>query len=130
LKKVSLLLDTLYAERSRSNVSPPDAPARFHPASPSTIDLSWPQHNLGRSGPVMVILEGRIKITKVHVDGREVILELRGAGDILSELTCIDGHPRSATAQFLTHASTLHLSDKEFVEMIETEPAIGAATLS
>lgn len=81
------------------------------------------------AGPVVVILEGRLKITKVAMDGREVILELRGAGDILGELACIDGHPRSATAQFLTPGSALHLSGTEFIEMVETVPAVGAAAL-
>lgn len=81
------------------------------------------------SESVFVLLEGRLKITKLALDGREVILELRGPGDVLGELAAIDGGNRSATGTFLTPGRALHVSAREFDRLIDHEPAVAAATL-
>lgn len=78
---------------------------------------------------VTVVLEGTIKLTKLSPDGREIILGLQGAGDVLGELAAVDGSPRSATGVFLTPGRTLHLTGPAFNQLLDTEPSIGAATL-
>jgi len=47
---------------------------------------------------VFVIEHGWVTITSVSPGGREVVLALRGPGDIIGELSALDGAPRSATA--------------------------------
>jgi CRP-like cAMP-binding protein len=47
---------------------------------------------------VLVILSGRLKLTRNSVDGREALIELRGPGELIGEMGAIDDHPRSATA--------------------------------
>ncbi len=78
---------------------------------------------------VIVVLEGTVKLTKLALDGREVILDLRGAGDVLGEMAALDGSPRSASGMFLTPGRALHLTGVAFNELVDTEPSIGAATL-
>jgi len=78
---------------------------------------------------VMVILDGTVKLTKLAIDGREVILDLRGAGDVLGELAAVDGSPRSATGVFLSPGRALHLTGAAFNQLVDTEPSVGAATL-
>lgn len=51
-----------------------------------------------RSDQVVVILAGRVKIFTSTEDGHETVLAVRGAGELLGELSAIDGHSHSATA--------------------------------
>jgi CRP/FNR family transcriptional regulator, cyclic AMP receptor protein len=51
-----------------------------------------------QSDRVLAILDGRVKVSLVTADGKEVVLAVRGPGDILGELAFIDREPRSATA--------------------------------
>lgn len=81
------------------------------------------------SSTVVVILEGSIKLTKVAMDGREVILDLRGAGDVLGELAALDAEPRSATGVFLTPGSLIQLSGDQFNTLVDEEPSVASATL-
>ena len=54
-------------------------------------------HEGGGSDEVVVVLSGRVKVSTVTGDGKEVVLAFRGPGDLLGELSAIDGEPRSAT---------------------------------
>jgi CRP/FNR family cyclic AMP-dependent transcriptional regulator len=45
----------------------------------------------------VLILSGRVRVTAVGIDGREVQLAERGPQAIVGELSAIDGQPRSAT---------------------------------
>jgi CRP/FNR family cyclic AMP-dependent transcriptional regulator len=47
---------------------------------------------------VFVVDRGWVVIRSLAPDGREVVLGLRGPGDVLGELSPLDGKPRSATA--------------------------------
>ena len=78
---------------------------------------------------VVVVLDGSLKLTKLAADGREIILDLRGPGDVLGELAAVDGSPRSATGAFLTAGRALHLSGQAFNDLVDTEPAVAAAIL-
>jgi CRP/FNR family cyclic AMP-dependent transcriptional regulator len=81
------------------------------------------------SSTVVVILEGSIKLTKVAMDGREVVLALQGAGDVLGELAALDAEPRSATGVFLTPGSLIQLSSDQFNTLVDEEPSVASATL-
>lgn len=47
---------------------------------------------------VFVIERGWVTITSVGPGGRDIVLGLRGPGDVIGELSALDGAPRSATA--------------------------------
>jgi CRP/FNR family transcriptional regulator, cyclic AMP receptor protein len=47
---------------------------------------------------VFLIERGRVLITCAGVDGKETVLALHGPGDVIGELSVLDGGPRSATA--------------------------------
>src|ERR1044072_3479301 len=46
---------------------------------------------------VIWLVSGRVKVTYVTEDGREVILDFRGPGELLGEMAVIDGNPTSST---------------------------------
>lgn len=73
-----------------------------------------------RAERVFVIDDGWVLITSIAPGGREIVLGLRGAGDLIGDLSALDGAPRSATALALgeveatvasTSALTRALSD-------------------
>ncbi|QCX82766.1 cAMP receptor protein (plasmid) [Streptomyces sp. YIM 121038] len=47
---------------------------------------------------VFVILGGKVKVTRVDSEGREVLFTMAGPGQLLGELCVFDGGPRHATA--------------------------------
>jgi CRP-like cAMP-binding protein len=61
--------------------------ALFHEGDPS----DW----------VLLVERGRVKVAAVTADGKDVVLALRGPGDLVGELAALDGLPRSATATAL-----------------------------
>lgn len=52
-----------------------------------------------RSNFVVIIIDGYVKITAVSNGGAETLLAIRTAGDVVGELSAMDGLPRSATAR-------------------------------
>jgi CRP-like cAMP-binding protein len=51
-----------------------------------------------RAERVFVIERGWVMFTSVASNGREIVLSVRGPGDVIGELSALDGAPRSATA--------------------------------
>jgi CRP-like cAMP-binding protein len=77
---------------------------------------------------VLIVSNGEIKVS-VTVGGREVVLDVLGAGDILGELSAIDGGPRSATATALTAAEVVQVPIDAFATLLLDEPVIGLALM-
>jgi len=46
---------------------------------------------------VLVLLDGRVKVTATTPDGHVCLLAVRGGGDLIGELAAMDGSPRIAT---------------------------------
>jgi CRP/FNR family transcriptional regulator, cyclic AMP receptor protein len=46
---------------------------------------------------VMALLSGRVKVSRIEHDGRELLLSIRDPGDLLGELAFIGSQPRVAT---------------------------------
>jgi CRP-like cAMP-binding protein len=47
---------------------------------------------------VFLLSQGRVKVSSATTDGRDVVLAICVPGEILGELSAVDGSPRSATA--------------------------------
>src|SRR5215470_14915338 len=61
-----------------------------------------------------MILEGRIKVTILGDDGREIILSVLGPGDFFGEMALLDNEPRSATAIAVEDSELLSLHRTDF----------------
>ncbi len=77
------------------------------------------------SGRVIVLISGRVKVCSYTADGKEVLFGLRGPGDILGDLSAIDGRPISATVCALEDLEVLVVSAQDFKSFLATTP--GAA---
>lgn len=78
---------------------------------------------------VMVVLSGRVKVTRVDQDGRELLLNIRDPGDVLGELALIDHEPRSATVAALEPVVALVLSGDAFRSYLEATPRVAVVLL-
>jgi CRP-like cAMP-binding protein len=65
------------------------------------------------SDSVLVILEGRVKLSFFTDAGDEVLLAIRGPGDLIGDLSALDEKPHSATATALepVDARTIRAAD-------------------
>lgn len=75
-----------------------------------------------RSDRVVIVLSGRVKVSYFTEHGREVVLAVRSSGDILGELSALDGEPRSATATALEPVEALVLAAGQFRDFVCTHP--------
>jgi CRP/FNR family cyclic AMP-dependent transcriptional regulator len=87
-------------------------------------------HERGVSDLVMILLEGHVKTTLVGEGGREALLSIRDPGDVLGELSAIDGQPRVATVTALDAVSALTVPAEVFRRHLETTPRVAVALLA
>lgn len=87
---------------------------------------------LEHEGPThaVVILSGRVKLTRTSVDGREIIIELLGPGDLLGELGAIDGVSRSTTATTLEDLRAIVVPAAQFQHLLTVRGSIAMAVLT
>jgi CRP/FNR family transcriptional regulator, cyclic AMP receptor protein len=68
---------------------------------------------------------GRVKISKVTRDGKELTLAYRGPGDIFGELVLIDGGPREEMAEAMDNALLTVIERGEFERLVQSEGMLG-----
>jgi CRP-like cAMP-binding protein len=78
---------------------------------------------------VFVLLRGRVKITRVERDGRELLLDLRDPGDLIGELAFIDAGPRVATVTTLELVQALVAPAPAMRAFMETTPRVAVVLL-
>lgn len=82
-----------------------------------------PRHTLFHAGEpgdsLYVLLSGKVKVSLLSVDGKEVILSLLGDGDVFGEMSLLDGLPRSATVTSLEDCRLLAIGRQDFVQFLK-----------
>jgi CRP-like cAMP-binding protein len=68
---------------------------------------------------VLVLLAGRVKISSNTADGTEVVLEVRGPGSLVGELSAIDRQPRSATVTAMEKVTGLVVPYADFEAFLQ-----------
>ena len=76
-----------------------------------------------------MILDGRIKVTILGDDGREVILSMLGPGDFFGEMALLDNEPRSATAIAVEETELLSLHRTDFQTVLTDNRSITTALI-
>lgn len=71
---------------------------------------------------VLVILHGRLRVTSTAEDGKEVMLGVLGAGDVLGEMSLLDGRERSADAIALEDCVLLIVERSHFLRLLKSSP--------
>jgi CRP-like cAMP-binding protein len=78
---------------------------------------------------VLILRSGQAKVTVPDRDGHEVILGFRGPGELLGELSAVDGATRSASATALEPLVALGLPGDAFRGLLDRRPAVARALL-
>lgn len=78
---------------------------------------------------VMILLGGRVKVAQVDAEGRELLLSIRDAGDVLGELAFIDHQPRLASVTALEPVTALVIPASAFRAHLERTPRVAVALL-
>ena len=75
------------------------------------------------------VRKGRVRLSMISSDGRELSLTHAVEGDIFGEIATIDGGPRTADATAVNAVSTLVLSGAALHETMERHPRIAMAMM-
>ena len=86
-------------------------------------------HEGDDAGPVIVLLAGRAKVASLSTAGREVIVAVRGPGDLVGEMSPLDGEPRSATVTTLEPVEALMVPGSAFAAFLERRPRVALVIL-
>jgi CRP/FNR family transcriptional regulator, nitrogen oxide reductase regulator len=78
----------------------------------------------------LTIVEGRVKIFKATPAGKEIILEIFGAGDPLGAVAVYESAPLPASAVALEPTECLAIARQDFFQLLERHPALVRGLLS
>ena len=87
-------------------------------------------HERDPSDLVMILLGGHVKTTLVGESGREALLSIRDPGDILGELSAIDGEPRVASVTAIDAVTSVLIPAPVFRRHLETTPRVAVVVLA
>lgn len=78
---------------------------------------------------LFIIQKGRVKVSRMSDDGREVILSILERGEFFGELSLIDGKARSASVTAIEDSEVLMLRRGDFMGLLEEYPQIAISLL-
>ncbi len=81
-----------------------------------------------RGDRAYVIKEGELEILKASA-GRDVLLAVRGPGEVIGEMSLLEEAPRSATVRARLESLLLAISQEEFEKLLSTSPSAVRAML-
>lgn len=79
---------------------------------------------------LMIIESGDIKLVTTAVNGQETMLDVLSDGEVLGELSAIDGTSRSATAVAVTDVELTSIPVDRFLRFLQEHPASMGALLA
>jgi CRP-like cAMP-binding protein len=91
---------------------------------------TWLFHEGDRTDDVYLVVSGLLKLMKTAADGGEAVLAIRGAGDVVGELSAIDARPRLVSAVTMTETSVLPICRDRFVELMHERTDLTFVLLS
>lgn len=142
--------DRAFTARTASDVEATPSCPRTASAGPTSTELLGPPewHTLeqrGRhcsyergqvlffegdpGGSVVALRSGRAKVSVQTLPGRELLLAVKGPGELLGEMSALDGRPRSATATAMEAVEALVMPASVFQEFLNTHPRIALRLL-
>ncbi|MBN2423871.1 MAG: Crp/Fnr family transcriptional regulator [Calditrichaceae bacterium] len=73
---------------------------------------------------MFIILSGRVKISRISDEGREVILSILVDGDFFGEMAILDGQTRSANAFTLEDTEMMIIRRENFLQILHDHPQV------
>lgn len=85
------------------------------------------EHETGSA--LFVIVNGKVKISRVSEDGKEVILTILGESDFFGEMAILDGLTRSANVTAIEDSELFIIQRKDFLELLKMHPEVTISLL-
>jgi len=79
---------------------------------------------------IYLVLAGRIRLSVLTTDGRELAFAHAGPSDVFGEIAALDGGERTADATAISRVQAAILPQQTLLEFIECNPRLAAATIS
>ena len=116
-------LATLTKHRMLGRMSRADLEELARTARPRVLAARERLFAMGDSGNALIILvSGWIKLSRTGANGRDIVLELAGAGSVFGELAAITGTPRGADAIALAPTRVLQVNGNALLAALKRNP--------
>lgn len=73
---------------------------------------------------MMAVLSGQVRISAPSPEGKEIVLNLVGPGEVFGEIALLDGHERTADAVAMNDCELLVLERRDFIPFLERHPEV------
>jgi len=96
------------------------------------VDFDPDQMIFSRGDPgreIYLVLEGRIRLSILSSDGRELSFAHAGPGSIFGEIATLDGGERTAGATAISRVQAMALPQRAMLELIENNPKVATAAI-
>jgi CRP/FNR family transcriptional regulator len=77
-----------------------------------------------------IIASGRVKVFKQSPDGRELIIKIMRAGDMVGEAAALTGGPYPASAQALDATAAAEVPRREFIALVKDAPELALGIIA
>jgi CRP-like cAMP-binding protein len=78
---------------------------------------------------IYLVMEGKIRLSILSSDGRELSFAHAGPGSIFGEIAALDGGERTAGATAITRVEAMALPQRAMLELIEQHPKVATAAI-
>jgi CRP-like cAMP-binding protein len=78
---------------------------------------------------IYLVLEGKIRLSILSSDGRELSFAHAGPGSIFGEIATLDGGERTAGATAISRVDAMALPQRAMLELIESHPKVATAAI-
>jgi CRP-like cAMP-binding protein len=76
-----------------------------------------------------LVLEGRIRLSVLSSEGRELSFDHAGPGNVFGEIATLDGGERTASATAISRVQAMVLPREVLIELIERNPKVAMAAI-
>ncbi len=90
----------------------------------------WLFYEGERTDDAYLVVSGLLKLLKTASNGTEVVLAIRGAGDLVGELSTMDARPRLVSAVTITEASVVSIGRERLTVVMRKRQDLTLALLA
>lgn len=99
-----------------------------------SIRKTYPKENViffeeDEGDSLFIIVSGRVKVTKISGDGKEIILAILGDGEFFGDMSLLDSERRSATVIALDETEVCTMRRREFLDLLHDSPMLAVKLL-
>ena len=102
--------------------------AEFRPVTFNAGQAIFSRGDEGRE--LYLVLSGRVRLSVLTAEGRELSFAHAGEGDIFGEIAMLDGSPRTADATAVKKTQAMSLSRPALDRVVEGSPALAHSIIS